>query len=84
MSDDLAGVTYENGRFTGTAKLRAMTRVNLAGNTLVCVPEKDGEIDETLWTIHADMVQRAQAHRAELLKSAVSAATGLLGALRTL
>jgi hypothetical protein len=86
VSDNMAGVTYDtaSGQFTGSAKLRAMTRINFDGDTLVCVPEKEGEIDQALWTIHTDMVQRAQAHRTELLKAAVSAATGLLGALKTL
>jgi hypothetical protein len=86
VSDNMAGVSYDaaSGQFTGSAKLRAMTRINFDGDTLVCVPEKEGKIDQALWTIHTDMVQRAQAHRAELLKAAVSAATGLLGALKVL
>jgi hypothetical protein len=86
VSDNMTGVTYDtaSGQFTGTAQLRALTRINFDGDTLVCVPEREGEVDEALWTIHTDMVQRAQAHRAELLKAAVSAATGLLGALKVL
>ena len=86
VSDNMTGVTYDtaSGQFTGTAKLRALTRISFDGDTLVCVPVQEGEIDEALWTIHIDMVQRAQAHRGELLKSAVSAATGLLGALKVL
>jgi hypothetical protein len=86
VSDDMSGVAYdaEARQFTGTAKLRALTRINFDGDTLVCVPEREGEIDEALWAIHTAMVQRAQEHRAELLKAAVSAATGLLGALKVL
>jgi len=68
----------------GTAKLRAFTRIKIDGDTLVCVPERQGEIDEALWAIHLDMVQQAQAHRAEMIKTAVSAATGLLDALKVL
>jgi hypothetical protein len=86
VSDDLTEVTYDLAarRFTGTARLRALTRINLDGDTLVCVPEEAGEIDQALWALHADLVQRAQANRAELLKAAASAATGLLDALKTL
>lgn len=85
VSDDINGVTYDSttGRFTGTAKLRALTRINIDGDSLVCVPEKEGEIDKALWAIHTDMVQRAQAHRTEMLKTATSTATALLNALKT-
>ncbi len=76
VSDDMDSVTYRYGRFTG-ARLRAMTRIQIDGDTLVCVPEKEGEVDTALWKIHADMVQQAQASRTELLKTIVSAATGL-------
>lgn len=84
VAGDMAGVTYDTKthQFAGTARLRAMTRINLDGDTLVCVPEDHGEVDEALWEIHVDMVQQAQAHRAELLKAAVSAAAGLLDALK--
>src|SRR5262249_44960152 len=76
--DTLAYVdTSDGGAFAG-ARLRARTRIGIAGDTLVCVPEKDGQVDQAIWSIHLEMVQRAQAHRAELLKTAVSAATGLL------
>jgi len=85
-SDNLTGVSYNltSGKFEGTAKLRALTRINLDGDTLVCVPEKEGEIDEALWKIHLDTVGQAQAHRAELLQVMVSAATSLLSALKVL
>jgi hypothetical protein len=85
VSDDMTGVTYDlnTGQFTGTAKLRALTRINFDGDTLICVPEKEGEIDKNLWTIHADMVQRAQTQRAEMVKAVASAATGLLNILKT-
>jgi hypothetical protein len=85
-SDNLTGVTYNfaSGKFEGTAKLRARTRINLDGDTLVCVPEKEGEIDEALWKIHLDTFAQAQAHRAEVVKAMVSAATSLLSALKVL
>ena len=81
VSDSMHDVTYEDGKFTG-ATLRALTRISLDGDTLACVPAEAGAIDQALWAIHTDMVQRAQTHRAELLKTAVSAATGLLAALK--
>jgi hypothetical protein len=84
VSDDLSGVNYDKGRFGGNAKLRALTRINLDGDTLACVPADGGDIDESLWKIHLDMVQRAQANRAELIKAVTEAAAGLLGALKTM
>ena len=81
VSDDMSQVRRD---LAGTAKLRAFTRIKIDGDTLVCVPERQGEIDEALWAIHLDMVQQAQAHRAEMIKTAVSAATGLLDALKVL
>jgi hypothetical protein len=84
--DDMTGVTYNatSGKFEGAAKLRASTRIALDGDMVVCVPEKDGEVDESLWRIHSDMVRQAQTHRAELLKVMVSTTTGLLGALKVM
>jgi hypothetical protein len=78
VSDDLSNVRYESGRFTG-ARLRALTRIKIDGDTLVCVPETDGEVDTELWRIHLDMLQLAQTSRADLLRTVVSAATGLAG-----
>ncbi len=76
VADDLATVGYQSGKFNG-AQLRAMTRVNIDGDTLVCVPEKDGEVDTAVWGIHAEMVKQAQASRSELMKTIVGAAAGL-------
>src|SRR5919206_681072 len=71
-SEDMQGVSIDaaTGRFSGTAQLRALTRVGWNGDTLACIPERDGQIDTALWTIHSDMVNRAQAQRAELFKAA--------------
>ena len=41
-----------------------------------------GEVDTDLWKIHLEMVQQAQASRAELVKTAVSAVTGLADLLK--
>jgi len=75
VSDDMTKVT---GDIKSTAKLRAITRINIDGDTVVCVPEKEGEIDKDLWAIHIDMVQQAQTNRAALIETAVSAITDLL------
>ena len=84
VSDDMAGVAYNRTTrgFGGSARLRAVTRISIDGDTLVCVPEETGKVDDAVWAIHAEMVRRAQEHRAELLKTAVSAATGMLGTLK--
>ena len=84
VSDNMAEVKYAEGRFSGGAKLRALTHIKVDGDTLVCVPEKEGELDEALWAVHTAMVERAQANRVELLKTAVSSASTLLEAFKTL
>ncbi|HET6261459.1 MAG TPA: hypothetical protein VFG99_04370, partial [Chloroflexia bacterium] len=84
VSEDMEGVTYEGGKFTGPAHLRALTRINLDGDTAVCVPEKDGQIDQAVWAIHIDMVAKAQAHRAEMLKLSLSTVIGLVDAVKGL
>jgi hypothetical protein len=81
VSDDMAQVKYENGQFSG-ASLRAVTRVKLDGDTLLCVPVEDGEVDADLWKIHLDMIREAQISRTELLKTAVSAASGLINLIK--
>jgi Peptidase family C25 len=81
VSDDMSQVKYEAGRFSG-AHLRALTRIEIDGDSLICVPETEGEVDTALWKIHMDMVQQAQVSRAELLKTVVSAATGLVDLLK--
>ena len=81
VSEDMAEVRYEGGKFSG-ARLRALTRMEIDGDTLICIPEEDGEVDTTLWKIHMDMVQQAQASRAELLKTIVSAASGLVDLIK--
>jgi len=84
VSEDLNTVIHDRNRFTGNAKLRAMTRINLDGDMQVCVPEKDGEIDEKLWRIHCDTVLQAQKQRTETLKALGSIAAELLSALKFL
>ena len=78
---DLGQARYEGGRMVG-AELRAFTRVALDGDTVVCLPEKDGEVDTAVWEIHREMVKQAQETRAALLQVLVSAATGLAGLVK--
>jgi hypothetical protein len=78
VAEDMKDVTYEGGKFGGSAQLRAMTRVNISGDILACVPEKDGQVDSAVWEMHIEMVKQAQASRAELMNTLVSAATGLI------
>ena len=81
VSDNLAEVKYQDGTFSG-ARLRAVTHASLSGNTLVCVPEQDGKIDDALWKIHCDIVDKAMANRVEMLKTAALAASSLVPGLK--
>jgi hypothetical protein len=81
VAPDLSSVQYDSGKFSG-AELRAVTRVSIDGDTLVCVPEKDGEVDMAVWNIHMDMVRSAQANRAELMKTIVNAAASIAGMIK--
>lgn len=81
VSENLAEVKYENGAFSG-ARLRALTRTSLDGNTLVCVPEQDGKVDDTLWKIHSDIVAKALENRTEMLKLAAAAISSLMSGVK--
>ncbi len=83
VSDDLSKAKYENGVFSG-ATLRAVTIANLDGNTLLCVPENDGKVDDALWKIHSDVFEKALANRIELLKTAAATAASLVPGLKGL
>jgi hypothetical protein len=61
------------------AELRAYTRISLDGDTIVCVPERNGEIDQAVFELHLSMVARAQETRAELMKTIIHAASSLVG-----
>ncbi|MGE5249612.1 MAG: hypothetical protein ACM3QS_05305 [Bacteroidota bacterium] len=77
VSPDIGAVTYDKGAFGGNARLRAVTRVNIDGDSLACIPETDGELDTAVWAIHMDMIRQAQDSRAELMKTMVLAASNL-------
>jgi hypothetical protein len=81
VSDDISNVEYKDGGFSG-AKLRALTHVKIDGDTAAVVPETDGQVDTDLWKIHMEMLQQAQASRTELVKTAVSAVTGLTNLIK--
>ncbi len=81
VSSDMGDVKYDaKTKDFSNADLRAMTRIQLDGDTLNVVPERSGQIDEKLWAIHESMVAQAQTSRAEMLKTAV----GLLSSLKGL
>ena len=80
VAEDLAGAKFENRKMTN-AELRAFTRINIDGDTIVCLPKKDGEVDTEVWEIHMQMVKQAQESRTEFMKTVVSAATNLVNIL---
>jgi hypothetical protein len=82
VSDNINDVKFEDGAFTG-AKLRAVTVSSLDGNTIVCVPEENGQVDDSLWKIHSDMVDKALANRVEMLKTAASAIANLVPGVKS-
>jgi hypothetical protein len=86
VSDQMAGVAYDPAtrRLIGTARLHTLARIHMDGDTLLCVPETEGTIDQASWTIQADMAQRAQAHRIALLKTMTTVAADLLDIFKRL
>ncbi len=83
VSDKMETGQSKDDLFAG-AHLRAVTRIKLDGDTEICVPTTEDGVDDALWAIHVAMVQQAQAHRTELLKTAVSAASGLAQVIKIL
>ncbi len=81
VAEDLGSVDIKDIKNSG-ARLRAMTKISMDGDTVVCVPEKDGEVDTAIWNIHLDMVKSAQANRAELMKTVVSAASSIVNLVK--
>ncbi len=81
VTDNLSGVA--SGAATADdVQLRALTRIKIDGDVVAYVPAEDGEIDTALWAIHLDMVERAQAGRAELIRTVASIASGLFNAVK--
>lgn len=78
VARDMSTIAVEGGQLHG-AELRAYTRISLDGDTIVCVPERDGELDKALFELHLGMVARAQEARTELMKTIIHAASSLVG-----
>jgi hypothetical protein len=83
-SEDLSGVGFDtsSGHLVGAVRRRALTRMRLDGHTVAIVPEDNGKVDAEMWAIHCQLVERAQAQRAEMLKASLAAVSNLLGALK--
>lgn len=77
---DMSQVRYDfaSREFSGPVKLRALTRISLDGDMQMVVPEKNDELDETLWAAHVSMVKEAQATRAQFIGSMAEMATRLI------
>ncbi len=75
---DQVDLDLNNKNFSGPARMRAITHLSADGDTLLCLPEEDGEVDERIWAIHSEAVAHAQAYRADLIKSVLSATAGLI------
>ncbi len=82
-TDDLNKVTYNyaDKKLQGELKMRALTRIAFDGDVQVCVPEKDGKIDQAVWEVHLSMVKAAQENRAAFLQTMAELATKLIGML---
>jgi hypothetical protein len=82
-TDDLNQVTYDynDKKLHGELKMRALTRIAFDGDVQVCVPEKDGHIDQAVWDVHLSMVKAAQENRAAFLATMAELATKLIGML---
>ncbi|CAG0931857.1 hypothetical protein TFLX_02323 [Thermoflexales bacterium] len=82
-TDDLSKVTYDynDRQLHGELRMRALTRIAFDGDVQVCVPEKNGNIDQAVWDVHLSMVQAAQENRAAFLATMAELATKLIGLL---
>jgi hypothetical protein len=77
-----ADMSQVPGDLEQAASLRAYSQVNLGGDTQVVIPQQEGEMNELLWAVHADSVDKAQANRVEMLQMVASASSALLEILR--
>ncbi len=81
IAADMDEARVEDGQVVG-ARLRAYTRLSLDGDTVACLPERNGDVDLTILDVHMKMVEQAHRTRAELLSAIVQIATGLAGTRR--
>jgi hypothetical protein len=77
VAEDIGQVKYSEGKYDG-ARLRAVTRVNIHGDTIVCFPEKDGDVESEISKIHLEMVKSAQENRMELIRTIVEVASSIV------
>lgn len=78
-SNNMDSVVVRAGTVSG-ASLRALTVLQIDGDIKQVVPvDANNQVDTGLWQVHLDMVREAQKSRADLLQTAVSAVSGLLG-----
>ena len=77
VSSDMGNLTYEGG-FNEGAQKRAITHINIDGDTQSCVPMSAGELDESLWLIHNHMVEQAMKNRLEMVKAATEMLANLI------
>jgi len=76
-AEDVGEATH-NGREIGdVGQLRAWTRIAIDGDTDVCVPTRQGAVDRTLWQLHQQVVDQAQAHRTAMIGTLVGSVSGL-------
>ncbi len=81
VASDIAEVEYRKGDFS-KAELRAVTVMELDGDTKVLVPRSDMGVDHELWEIHKAMVAQAQANRAEMIRAIAQAASGMIAVVQ--
>jgi hypothetical protein len=85
VSQDLSKSTATGTAAKGpgeTGTCIAWTHVKLDGDIEIAVPMESGEVNQTIWTMHKDMVDLAQANRAEMIKTAVESITRLITPLK--
>lgn len=84
VSETLNDISYEDSAgqdpFAG-AKLRAVTRIGLDGDTRVIIPDARQDSDRAVWAMHQEMVERAQSNRTEMIRMAVEALGSLFDVL---
>jgi len=88
-SSDLgqAEYDYETKKLKGDAKLRAMTRIAMDGDTLNLVPKASHndygtQLDQELWEAHRQMVALAQTNRLEFIRALGEIAGTVVKAIR--
>lgn len=82
VSDRIEDVRPDGSAGFTHAVPRAMTTIELDGDTQVVVPVDAGQIDEALWQIHRQTVEQAQAHREAMLRTVGELVAGFIPAIK--